>query len=110
MIYHYMAAQHKHVSVAKIVQHLCQHTKNRPVRGTNYATISEYRFVHVHPDAKHIKKAVIIPETTQFFQWKPVSKGKLMCRRFACFLLGASAMHSELAAIRHFVAIGSMCK
>ena len=99
MIYHYMAAQHKHVSVAEIVQHLCQHTKNRPVRGTNYCKISEYRFVHVQPDAKPIIKALTIPGTTQFFQWKPVSKGKLMCRRFACFC--ARCIHNAPGACRN---------
>ena len=76
-----------------------QHTNNRPTRGTKYSKISEYRFVHVQLDAKPIIKALTIPGTTQFFQWEPVSKGKLMHRRFTCFC--ARCIHNAPGACRN---------
>ena len=107
MIYHYMVAQHKHVSVAKIVQHLCQHTKEPPVRGTKYSKMSEYRFVYVQPYAKLIIKTLTISGTTQFFQWKPVSKGKFMRRRFACFC--ARCIHNAPGSCRNASFCGDWC-
>ena len=67
--------------------------------GHDGVTATKFLCAVVIPDTTPITNALTIPRTNQFFQWKPVSKGKLMRKRFACFC--ARCIHNAPGACRN---------